>query len=280
MAMQHSNIADSWTPADYGELLNKAIQAQSTAFKSTTLFNTDKVKAQFPLWVSDPAVSWLAELEEITPTDGSTGEVVIVPSKVGGIVTVSNEGSEDTDPAIADLVANGIANQIATSIDAAFLGDGTSGGSAAKTPDGLLSTAYQTVDTGASVTNLDPFIAAIFKAKNVGANIDHWIMHPTVAETLSKIKKQTGSNETLLQLVADGLQVAGIPVLTDPLVDADTVAWGIDSTRTKTVLRKGTEVKRFDVPRLDAIDVRGIARVGFAFLHPQANIRLFEEEEE
>jgi len=215
----------------------------------------------------------LAELEEITPTDGSTGEVICTPSKVGGITTVSNEAVEDTDPAIAEAIAAGIANQIATSIDVAFLGDGSG---AAKVPDGLLSTTYQTVDTGASVTNLDPFIAAIFKAKSVGANIDRWIMNPTVAETLSKIKKQTGSNEPLLQLVADGIQVAGIPVLTDPNVDAATVAWGIDSTRTTTVLRKGTEVKRFDVPRQDGQDVRGIARVGFAFRHPQANVRLYD----
>ena len=273
MATQHSNIADTFTPADFGELLNKAIQAKSTAFLATTLFTTDKVRVQFPLWVSDPAVSWLAELEEITPTDGSTGEVVCTPCKVGGITTVSNEAVEDTDPAIAEAIASGIANQIATSIDVAFLGDGSG---AAKVPDGLLSTAYQTVDTGASVTNLDPFIAAIFKAKSVGANIDRWVMNPTVAETLSKLKKQSGSNEALLQLVADGLQVAGIPVLTDPNVDAVTVAWGIDSTRTKTVLRKGTEVKRFDVVRQDALDVRGIARVGFAFQHPQANVRLYD----
>ncbi len=276
MAMQHSNIADTWTPAQFGELLNKSIQAKSTAFNATTLFTTDKVKVQFPLWVSDPAVSWLAELEEITPTDGATGEVVVTPSKVGGITTVSNEATEDTDPAIAEAISNGIANQIATSIDVAFLGDGASGGNAAKVPDGLLSTTYQSIDTGATITNLDPFIAAIFKARAVGANIDRWIMNPTVAETLSKIKKQTGSNETLLELVADGLQVAGIPVLTDPAVDAATFAWGIDSTRTKTVLRKGTEVKRFDVPRQDAQDVRGIARVGFAFLHPQANVRLYD----
>lgn len=276
MAFQHSNVADAFTPADYGELLNKAIQARSTAFQVTTLYTTDKVKVNFPLWISDPAVTWLAELEEITPTDGSTGEVSCTPSKVGGIQTVSNESADDSDPAIADQVAAAIANQIAHSVDSAFLGDGTSGGSAAKTPDGLLSTAYQTVDTGSGITNLDFFISAIFKAQSVGATITHWVMDPTTAETLSKLKKATGSNEPLLELVADGFRLAGIPVLTNAAVDADTVAWGIDSTRTKTVLRKGTEVKRFDVPRIDAIDVRGISRVGFAFLHPQANVRLFD----
>lgn len=276
MALQHSSIADTWTPADYGELLNKAIQAKSTALQATTLFVTDRVKVNFPLWVSDPAVNWLAELEEIVPSDATTGEVSCTPYKIGGIQTVSNESTEDTDPDIADQVAQGIANQIATGLDIAFLGDGSTGGAAAKTPDGLLSTAYQTIDTGASVANLDAFIAAIFKAQSVGARIDHWVMSPATAEALSKLKKASGSNEPLLELVQDGMQVAGIPVLTNPNVDAATVAWGIDSTRTKTVQRKGTEVKRFDVPRSDAIDIRGIARFGFAFLHPQANVRLYD----
>jgi hypothetical protein len=80
-------------------------------------------------------------------------------------------------------------------------------------------------------------------------------------------QKGTGSNEPLLELVDEGMFIAGIKVLTNPSVDAATFAWGIDSTRTKTVLRLGTEVQRFDVPRQDAIDVRAIARVGFAFLH-------------
>jgi HK97 family phage major capsid protein len=276
MALQHSNTADTWTPSDFGLLLNKAIQAKSTAFQATTLFGTEKVKVQFPLWVADPAVSWLAELEEIVPTDGTTGEVICIPSKAGGIVTLSNEITNDTDPAIADAAAAGIANQIARTVDVAFLGNGTSGGDAAKVPDGLLSIAYQTVDTGASVANLDVFISAIFKAQSVGANIDRWVMNPTVAETLSKLKKATGSNEPLLELVEDGFRIAGIPVLTNPDVDSTTVAWGIDSTRTKTVLRQGTEMQRFDVPRQDAIDVRGIARVGFAFLHPQSVVRLYD----
>lgn len=274
MAIQHSTVADSWTPADFGELLNKAIQAKSTAFTATTLLTTDKVKVNFPLWNSDPAVNWLAELEEITATDGSTGEVSVTPAKVGGITRLSNEITDDTDPAIADQVAAALANQIANATDVAFLGDGTTGPNAAKTPDGLLSVASQTVDTGPSITNLDPFITAIFAAQSVGATITHWVMAPATAESLSKLKKATGSNEALLEMVSDGIQVAGIPVLLNPNVDAATFAWGIDSTRTITVLRKGTEVKRFDAVSVDGIDVRAIARVAFAFLHPQSIVRL------
>lgn len=276
MTMQHSNINDTWTPTDFGELLNKAIQAKSVALQATTLRTTDKVKISFPLWNADPAVNWLAELEEITATDGSTGDVTVTPSKTGGITRISNESAEDSDPDIANQVADGLANQIAHAVDVAFLGDGSAGTGNAKIPDGLLSTTYSIVDTGAAISNLDPFVSAIFKAQSVGANISHWIVSPTVAETLSKLKKATGSNEPLLELVADGFRIAGIPVLIHPAVDADTFAWGIDSTRTLTVLRKGTEIKRFDAVNVDGVDVRAISRVGFAFLHTQANVRLYD----
>ncbi|MCV7224448.1 phage major capsid protein [Mycolicibacterium komossense] len=271
MATQHSNTADAWTPEDFGKVLNKAIQAQSTAFRAGSLFGTDKVRVSFPLWSSDPSAAWLDELEVIVPTDGATGSVTSTPSKVGGITTLSNEIRNDTDPAIADQAAAGLANDIAKKIDAAFLANTT-----AKANSGLLSLTSSVVDTGATIANEDPFIDAIFAAEAVGANIDRWIMHPDTAKVLSKIKKGTGSNERLLERTTDGAFIAGIRVLTDPAVDANTKAWGLDSTRTKIVLRQGTEMRMFDVPRQDAIDVRGIARVGFAFLHPQSVVRLHD----
>jgi hypothetical protein len=55
-----------------------------------------------------------------------------------------------------------------------------------------VSIAYSTVDTGASITSLDPFVSAIFKAPSVGARIDRWIPDPATAETLSKLKKGAG----------------------------------------------------------------------------------------
>jgi HK97 family phage major capsid protein len=271
MAMQHSTTADAWTPEDFGKVLNKAIQARSTAFQAASLFGTDKVRVQFPLWNADPSAAWLDELEVIVPADGATGSVTCTPSKVGGITTLSNEIKNDTDPEIADAAAAGLANDIAQKIDAAFLADTTP-----KANSGLLSVASTVVDTGATIANEDPFIDAIFAAEAVGANIDRWIMHPDTAKVLSKLKKGTGSNERLLQRTTDGAFIAGIRVLTDPKVDAATKAWGIDSTRTKVVLRQGTEMRTFDVPRQDAIDVRGIARVGFAFLHPQSVVRLHD----
>jgi HK97 family phage major capsid protein len=149
-----------------------------------------------------------------------------------------------------------------------------------KANSGLLSLTYSTVDTGAiaSVATLDPFIAARFKAQAVGAELTSWVMSPTTAELLSKVKKQSGSNESLLQFVNDGLVVAGLPVLVSPKVDALTLAWGIPKARVVTVLRKGTEVVTSKDAGFynDAVDIRAIARVGFAFLQPAAVVRLYD----
>jgi hypothetical protein len=53
------------------------------------------------------------------------------------------------------------------------------------------------------------------------------IVRPAVAEALSKLKVETGSNQTLLQFVDDGIVVAGLPVLVSDQVGEDTVFWGI-----------------------------------------------------
>ena len=103
-------------------------------------------------------------------------------------------------------------------------------------------------------------------------------MSPATAEALSKIKVQSGSNQTLLQFVNDGLVLAGLPVFVSPNVDALTLAWGIPKQRVVTVLRKGTEVVRSKDAGFynDAVDIRAIARVGFAFLQPAAVVRLYD----
>ncbi|PQE02566.1 phage major capsid protein [Mycobacterium sp. EPG1] len=274
MAMQHSNTNDAFTPIEFGKLLNKALQSESVALQATTVVQTDKVGITFPTWESDPAVNWLAELATITATDGSTSGVPVIPSKVGGITRLSNELADDSSPEVAELAVSGLVNQVAHAIDTAFVGNTVTNG-----PSGLLSTAYSTVDTGTSLTNLDPFISAVYKARSVGAKLTSWVMDPSVAETVQKIKRGTGSNEGLIEFTANGdLSICGLPVFTLPAVDADTIFWGIPQDRVVTVLRKDAEVTRSKDSGFynDALDVRAITRVGIGFLHPAAVIRGYD----
>jgi len=204
MSTVHSNTADAFTPADFGALVNLAVQAKSIAARSATVFQTDKVKVNFPLWTADPAVGWYNELDTITATDGTTDEVECIPSKTAGITRISNELKDDSDPAIADIVGAALSNQIARAADAAYFGNTT-----VKGPNGLLSIDYTQVDTGASLSNLDPFVQARYAAVAAGSELTNWIVRPAIAEALSKLKVQSGSNQSLLQFVEDGIVVAG-----------------------------------------------------------------------
>ncbi|UJL26837.1 MULTISPECIES: phage major capsid protein [Mycolicibacterium] len=274
MAMQHSSTNDAFSPQDFGALLNTALQSESVALQVSTVVKTDKVSITFPIWDEDPAVNWLTELGTITATDGSTDGVTVTPSKVGGITRLSNELADDSSPEVAELAVRGLVNQISHAIDTAFVGNTTTNG-----PSGLLSIASTAVDTGSAIANTDPFVEAVFAAKNVGAKLTHWLMAPSTAETVAQIKKASGSNESLISFDARGeLSILGLPVLTHPGVDSSTFFWGVPMDRVVTVLRKDAEVTRSKDSGFynDALDVRAITRVGVGFLHEAAVVRGYD----
>jgi hypothetical protein len=109
----------------------------------------------------------------------------------------------------------------------------------------LLSIDYTPVAVGAALVNLDAFVSARYAAQAAGSTLTNWIVRPAVAEVLSKLKVETGSNQSVLQFVDDGIVVAGLPVLVSDQVDAGTVAWGVPSAHVKFVTRKGSRVEKF-----------------------------------
>lgn len=271
MSMIHSTTADAFTPEDFGKLVDLEVQAKSVAAKSATVFGTDKVKVNFPLWTADPSVGWYGELDEITPADGSTDEVEVTPTKTAGLTLISNELKDDSDPSVAQLAGAGLSNQIARSIDAAFLGNTTTKG-----PDGLLSLTYTPVDTGTGLTNLDPFIQARYAAIAAGSVLSSWIVSPDTAEDISLLKVQTDSNQSLVQFVDDGITIAGLPVLVSDQVDASTLFWGVPKAHVMYVLRKGTTVERFPAVTQDGTYVRAVSRIGFGFLNEAGVVRGYD----
>jgi HK97 family phage major capsid protein len=65
----------------------------------------------------------VAEGAEITPSDPTLQELVVTPPKVAGLTIVSREMADDSDPAAAQVVGDGLARDIARRIDqAAFAG--------------------------------------------------------------------------------------------------------------------------------------------------------------
>lgn len=277
MAVLDSNLPQAWTPEAYGQLVDTVIAAKSAAFQAGTIVQIANESIRFPKLTADPASAWIAENAVIPLTDPTTGELEVTPRKVAVLTQISNEAANDTSPAVADAVGNSIARSISKKIDAAFFGNAIANG-----PSGLLSVSgIGVVDTGAvsSITNLDVFHQAKANAIAAGSNISAWLLSPDFALQLSKTKQATASNVGLLDAtgVADGVTLAGVPVIISPDIPAGN-AWGLDGTQCYVVQRTGTTVvKSADAAfNMDAVQVRGTARVAFGFANPSGIQRLYD----
>lgn len=273
MAVLNSTLENAFTPEDYGKLVDTVVDETSVAFQAATVINTDKHQIRIPVLVSDPETGWYAENSEITLTDPDTDEVLVVPSKVAGLTQLSNESVDDSDPAVAAMTGKALGRDIAKKVDAAFFGNTVTNG-----PSGLLSLAgVEVVDTGAGWTTLDYIHDAKAQAMANGANLTHIVLAPDVALALSKAKTGTGSNQSLLETVDDGIRLAGLVALISPAVAAGN-AWAVDNSQVMTVRRLGTTVVQSKDAAFskDATQIRAVSRVGFGFANPAGIVRLHD----
>lgn len=269
----YTQAADAYTPEGYGQLVQVAVLGQSIAAQSFGHHSTNRDKVLFPKWVSNPAVAHYSELDTIALADPTTAEVEVSIYKTGGANRQSRELVADSTPGTAELVAAGFVQQIIRAVDGAMLGNTTTKG-----PNGLLSTDYTSVEA-ASISSLDAFVEAKYAALAHGGNLTNWIMSPAVAETISKLKVQSGSLAYLVQFVENGMTIAGVPVLVSDQTDANTFAWGISRSRNVLVVREGTRVERSTESAFleDGVDLKATFRYGLGFLHEEANVRIWHD---
>lgn len=276
MAMNNTNGAPLLRPEDVGALVVQPVIAASVALQVSTLVRTDSPSYRIPTITADAAAGWYAEGAPITPTDATTDEVDVTPSKVAGLTVISRELANDSNPAAATVIGQSLARDIARKIDAAFFANTTANG-----PSGLLSIAATAIDTGATIASLDPFAEAISEAEQLGAAITAFVANPATVLALAKLKRETGSLEPLLGVdpTQPGVrQVFGVPLLSSPAVAAGTV-WGIPRDRVFVVVREDVtlDVDRSAYFASDSVGVRAIMRVGFGFAHEDAVVRLYDE---
>ncbi len=211
-----SGTTNGILPNEIGALITEPVRRASVAMNVGTVVTTVSNEYRVPVVVADAGADWVAEGEEITPTDATLTEIVVRPSKVAGLSVISRELATDSSPSAQQLVGEGLAQSLATKIDAAFFANTTANG-----PAGLASLAdVQLVSTSGGITDLDPFAEAISKGEDVGAVITSFVAKPADVLNLARLKKlSTGSNEPLLQ--ADPTQpsrrqILGVPVISSP----------------------------------------------------------------
>lgn len=261
-------------PDQHGPLVVQPAMDASVFAQVATVVTTGSAHYRIPVVNADPVAAWVDEGDEITPTDPTLTELVVTPTKVAGLTIISAELADDSDPAAANVVGDGLGRDIARRIDqAAFAG------LAAPAPAGLstLSGVQSYINAGA-FGNLDFAAEAISKAEAVGATVTAFVAGPATALALAKIKSQTGSNQPVLGMDATSATartILGVPLYVSQHVAANTL-WALDSSRVWLVLRADASIEadRSVFFTSDRVAVRGIIRAGLAFPHPQSVVKV------
>lgn len=276
MAMLTTTDAAILRPEDVGALVVQPVMTGSVAMQVATVVTTNSTSYRIPTITADATAAWYAEGGAITPSDATTNEVDVIPKKVAGITVISRELANDSTPAAAQMIGEGLARDIATRIDAAFFDNTTVNG-----PDGLLSITCTDIDQGgASIANLDVFAEAIAEAEALGATVTSFVGHPDDCLAMAKLKKLTAnSNEPLLTsdpTMPTRKMIFGVPLIPCSAVAAGTF-WAVPKSRVFVVVREGTtlDVDRSAYFASDSVGVRAVMRVGFGFPHEAAVGRIW-----
>lgn len=269
MSLTTGSANDAFLPETIGALVTRPVLAASVAAQVGTTVSISSHDYRVPLVTGDPSAAWTAEAAEIAPSDSTFGELVVTPSKVAGLTVISRELAEDSSPSAQQIVGEGLARDIAKRIDSAFFAATTANG-----PSGLGSLTTSVAEYAAGgPTNTDWALAAIAAAEAQGGHLTAFVTDPATALTLATAKDQTGSERNLLE----GRTVAGVPLIVSTDVTAGTV-YGIDSRFVSVVVRDNTrlEVDKSAYFSSDQVAVKATMRVGFAFTHPLALVKVTE----
>lgn len=254
-------------PPQYGALITDPLTENALAFDSrvSTTIRTGSNEFRAPRLVEDSAAAWVAEGEEISPSDPTLDEIEIVPKKIGGLTIISRELAEDSNPQAQTIVGQSLARALTTQVDTGFFAAG--GGAQAA---GLASIT-PTEHTG-TLDSLDVIHEAKAKAAAQGGKPTALLAHPDDVLALALLKDQTDSNRALLQSTDSA---AGVPVISTRHAAAGTI-WMVDASQIYTVLREDTTlaVSRDAYFTSDRIAVRATVRVAWGFITPAALVKI------
>lgn len=284
MSLLTSGAGGILTPEQINDLIVRPVQQASVIYQVSQLNVIRSHDYRFPILAEDPSAAWVLEGEEIPADDAVVSELVVTPKKVAGLSVISRELATDSiNESAAEVIGAGLARDIAKRVDQAAFGLVTP----ANGPTGLYSLADEDVslvDATAGVTNMDPFAEGVSLAEQQGAVPTAWVASPTTALHLSTLKRETGSNEQLLQpdpTLPTRRAIAGVPLVVSPAVEDYTI-WGIPGTPEKAgafsfvvqAQEATLDVNRSVFFTSDRVAIRATLRVAFGWPHPKAVVRI------
>jgi HK97 family phage major capsid protein len=171
----------------------------------------DEPAIRVPYVADDGVVGFIAEGAEIPDANQEFDEVVVLTGKVAALGKYSFETLQQ--PEAARMVVDSLSRNVVKKANAAYLGSLE----AEPGPTGLLHSVGIT-DGGEVEDDLDPLIDAIASIEDDGGTATHIVASPTAWASLSKLKRATDSNESLVGagVVAATRALLGLPVLVTP----------------------------------------------------------------
>lgn len=285
MATNLVTVGSILSPEEIAELVVKPLTTEggttaTVAAQVSKVVQTGQSAFRIPTVETTPTNNWVDEGEEIPFSDASFDDVEVPFKKTGGLVRITREAANDTNPEASAIIGSLIVEDLKKKLDAAFFGN-----LGAKAPAGLAGlSGVTTMNAGAAAsawTNLDAFAEAAAKLEDLGLELGGFVTNPTIALELAKVKAGTGSATPLL--ATDPAQpsrrlIQGVPLLRTPAVGAN-VIWALpkpDARRAYFVIREDVEVLADSSVLFtsDQVAVRSIMRVGFGFPHPEAIVKM------
>ncbi|BBX69731.1 phage major capsid protein [Mycolicibacterium psychrotolerans] len=176
----------------------------------------DEPAIRVPFVADDGVVGFVAEGAEIPDANQEFDEVVVLTGKVAALGKYSFETL--AQPEAARMVVESLSRSVVTKANAAYLGNLE----ADPGPTGLLNTPG-IIDFETPIgDDLDQLVDAVSFIELDGGTATHVIANPTAWATLSKLKRATDSNESLVGAgtVAATRALLGLPVLVTPAMPA------------------------------------------------------------
>lgn len=162
---------------------------------------------------------WVGEGKAIPVTNADFVNVTLTPFKVAALTAISKELLRDSTPAAEALVRDSLAEASSQVIDTTFIG--SAAGTSNVKPAGLFynvaGLGSNGTDAGAVRKDVQELVGAFITAKNSSGL--HWIMHPSLAMTLSLMRNALGNAE-FPGIGPEGGTFFGFPVTTGDNVPA------------------------------------------------------------
>jgi HK97 family phage major capsid protein len=218
------------TAAQVQNILVKPLETASTFLAAgPRIFDTDGNAVRIPKLGAATNPSWYGENEEILNADVDFDEVVLLPTSMKSVKSLtrfSNELARQSVIALDAAIKERLVTDVATKLDTAFWGGAVS----TTTPTGLFNyTGVQTIATTAAIT-LDNLIDAQGLALSAGADLTgmKWAIRPETFVALRKLKDA----QQRYQLAPDPTQPGIYTLFGTPVIVTDKIPFvGTGATR-------------------------------------------------